>query len=96
MWHVSICLFKQEQCVCGYPGNARTVISPQSEWSLNSLRLTCCSLRQGEVVLTAGCLFTQCEILCFCCLIHCLLLMFNSAVSSWYLALFVLGSDMKQ
>lgn len=49
--------------VCEYPGNARTVTGSHSEWSLNSLPLTCCSLRQGEVSLTAGCLFTQSEIL---------------------------------
>lgn len=59
MCHVSVRLFQLELCACGYLGNARTVTGSHSEQGLNSLRLTCCSLRHGEVSLTVGCLFTQ-------------------------------------
>lgn len=82
MQHVSICLFKMVPCVCEYPGDARTVIGSHSEWSLNSIKLTCCSWRQGEVSLTAGCLFTQCKIPCFCSLMHYLLQLFSFAFPS--------------
>lgn len=60
---VSICLFKLGLCVCGHPANARTATGSHGKWSLNSLRLACLSLRQEEVGLTIGRLFTQRNIL---------------------------------
>lgn len=82
MSRVSICLFKLGLCVCGHPANARTATGSHGKWSLNSLRLACLSLRQEEVGLTIGRLFTQREIFCFCHQIHSWLLLFSSTASS--------------
>lgn len=92
MWHVSICIFKLEPCVCGYPGNARTVTSSPRECSWNSLAVHGDEERsvwlQGVCLLSVKYLASASDPLFAPVVQPCTL--------PRYPALFVLGSGMKQ